>query len=316
MFGVGQPVRALWSDQLQRLLGANYCVINLAFPAGGLSGYASIIANSVGREYKDVFLISDTVTPASDADGGIWNKHFFWDAYYKGFFKDSLISFSARDIDQINQINLKYPPKDRDRIEQLKLGMWLDSLLYFNDLWSYVDYKYMQTIYNPMHGIYQWKPRFLLPDYDYEVDIQRYKLLKDYPALDSEKFKGDFLVVRGFRDAYFYEENQKFELKKSYLYGVDEQIKSYPLTKISNKIILVFIPESPYYTSRMSKDEQKDYIKWHKKRIELWGSYGYQTLDLGGMLAEDYGDRVHLNPLGGEKLAKSSARLIEEITHK
>ncbi len=147
MFGAGQPVRYLWTKRLNQELGPGYCVVNLAVPAGGFAGYASVALEIVGNEYKRKLLLTDTDFPLDPADGMLWYKHMFWDAYYKDMLNHSIVTRTRERLAHVLKGYNGRKDKERNQIEQTRLGMLLDGYLYFNDLWTYVHYNYMQTRY-------------------------------------------------------------------------------------------------------------------------------------------------------------------------
>jgi hypothetical protein len=165
-FGSGQPIRYLWTKGLQNHLGSKFCVINLAAPAGPLVGYGSIaLEMSVGK-FKDVLLITDaSALPYHPADGFLWYKHIFWDAYYKKLISKSYSgNYTSKQIDQIEKENFQGDFSAREKFEQIRLGMWLDSLLFFNELWNYVHLNKIMTVYDPLLGQYNWGPLKRIPD--------------------------------------------------------------------------------------------------------------------------------------------------------
>lgn len=316
IMGSGQPIRYLWTKKLQEKLGPEYCVFNLATPAGGLAGYASVSMEMVGKEFKNAFLVSDSNIPPFDPDGMIWYKHFFWDAYYKGLLKNSPVNYSDERISRINETHFRADSKTKARIEQLKIGMWLDSLLYFNDLWSFVHYTIGQTIYDPLAGPYNWKPRRNGADYDYEVNEEQVRTLQHYPAPDSPQFAGEFNVVRSFRGPYFETMSGKQLISEKVMMDTDRFIHNYPLTDVAGQIVIAIIPESSYYRMRLPENDQRDYVELRKRFAKTWEHNGYNTVVMDELGPEDYGDRVHIDTFGGWKLAEKVSETIRALAEK
>jgi len=313
IMGAGQPIRYLWTKKLQEKLGSEYCVFNLATPAGSLAGYASVSLEMVGKEFKNAFLVSDSSVPPLDPDGMIWYKHFFWDAYYKGLLKNSRVNYSDERIRRIKETNSRADLKTSGRIEQLEIGMWLDSFLYFNDLWSFVHYTIGQTIYDPLAGSANWKARRKSADYDYEVNEGQVRTLQHYPAPDSPQFAGEFNVVRGFRGGYFGKTSGRRLISEQVMTAVDDFIHNYPLTDVAGQVVIVIIPESSYYRMRLPEDDRRDYVELRKRFAKIWEHNGYNTVVMDALGPEDYGDRVHVNTFGGWKLAEKVAETIRAI---
>jgi hypothetical protein len=315
-FGSGQPIRYIWTKKLQEKLGVEYCVMNFATPAGGLVGYGSVSLEMVGKRFKNAFLVTDaSAVPSSQADGMLWYKHYFWDAYYKGLLTTSTVSYNAERINKINENNMASDAKTSERAEQIRIGMWLDSFLYFNDLWSYVHYTKKLTIYDPLLGPWNWGPLYPITDYDYEIDEVKIRSLQHYPKTDSPQFKSEFEIVRSYSKQYIDIKSGSHMFNERNLISANEAIKKQPLTDIAGHILVVSIPESPYYTQKMTKDEQVDYIAVRKEIVELWRQNGYPAFFMEGFGPEDYGDRPHINTFGGWKLAEKVAEKVKEISH-
>lgn len=316
-FGSGQPTRYLWTKRLQERLGAGYCVFNLAAPAGRLVGYGSVALEMAGKEFKDAFLVTDaSAIPSDPADGMVWYKHFFWDAYYKGLLENGPVNYSSERVRRLNITNMGADVKTRERFEQIKIGMWLDSFLYFNDLWSFVHYTIRQTIYDPLLGPWNWGPLRPITDYDYEVNEEKIRTLQHYPNPGSPQFASEFNIVRSYSSSYYEGTKDGRLFKEEMISSGNDIIKNYPITDMAGKIIIVSIPESPYYTGRMQEDEQRDYVEVRQRLIDTWKRNGYNAFHMTGYGPEDYGDRPHINTLGGWKLAEKVSEKIFEITHK
>lgn len=315
-FGSGQPTRYLWTKKLQERLGQEYCVMNLASPAGGLVGYASVSLEMVGKEFKNAFLVTDaSAVPSNQADGMLWYKHYFWDAYYKGLLNTSPVSYNTERINKINEANLTTDAKSKERAEQIRIGMWLDSFLYFNDLWSFVHYTKKLTIYDPLLGPWNWGPLYPITDYDYEIDEEKIRSLQHYPKPDTPQYKSEFGIARSYSELYFDKKSGQHIFDEDKLISANEAIKNQPLTDMAGHILIVSIPESPYYTQKMNKEEQADYIEVRKKLIGVWQQNGYPAFFMDGYGPEDYGDRSHINTFGGWKLAEKVAEKIQAISH-
>lgn len=314
MMGTGQPISRLWTRDLQDSLGGRYCVFNLATPGGWLGGYAAVTVNMIGNNFKDFVLVSNSLNPPMDSDGQLFYKHFFWDAYYKGLLKNAPVDYSEERVDKISAVNLAADYKTKTRFEQVKIGMFLDSLFYFNDLWTFVHYAYGQTIYAPNSGSYNWKPQGSIPDYDWEVDEQVIRKLEHYPGLSTSQFDFVLGMVKDFTSRYFVSSPKGNILKENLIQENKLAIKNYPLTDIASKVIIVQDAHSPYYISRMTLEEQKNYLELLRQFDGSWRANGYRTVTMDGMEAADYADMMHPNTLGGSKYSKKVTKVIKAMT--
>lgn len=313
LWGAGQPIRALWTKKLQENLGVQYCVFNLAAPAGSLAGYASVTLEAVANDYKGAILVADSAFPPSEPDGMIWYKHYFWDAYYKNMLDDSIVKRPDLRMAQIRENTSKQDDKKQTRIEQVRLGMWLDSFLYFNDLWTWVHYNYAMTIYNPSYGALNWKPRKLGGDYDYEVNMDEARKLRNFPPVDSPSFKGEFEIVRAFNQNNFKTSPSGPVVNEEIMTQAEAAIKDFALTDFSQRVIITQIHEAPYYFDRMSPEEKADFWILRQRQTEIWKKYGYEVVPLDDVTVYDYGDRPHINAFGGYKLAEKVAAKIKRM---
>jgi hypothetical protein len=74
---------------------------------------------------------------------------------------------------------------------------------------------------------------------------------------------------------------------------------------------------SPYYTSRLSVGEQRGVEIVQNKTIGIIEEAGFPTVNVTGVFgAEDFMDRTHLAPLGGEKFATLLSVRIRELAKK
>lgn len=313
-YGSSQPVRHLWTKKLQEDLGGQYCVFNLAAPAGPLVGFASVAFQMVGREYKDSYLVVDSSSmPSLEADGLVWYKPFFWDAYFKNINNFETKNYSEEQFKQLALANRSSKGQAAlDRFDQILLGMYLDSLFYFTDLWSYIHYQWGLTIYDPLLKEWFLKPLKNVPDYDYPIDIPKVKTLEHYPKTDSDEFSQAVKVVRD-NSYQYYSRDEGNRFNKELLDRGTTAIQTHPLTAIASKILIVSVPESPYFTKRLTQREQDNYADTRIRLLDVWEKEGYQTLNITDVGPEDYGDRSHLNTLGGWKLSKEVATKIARI---
>jgi hypothetical protein len=211
---------------------------------------------------------------------------------------------------------LKDSRTNKERSDQIKTGMWLDSVFYFNDLWGFLHYAIKQTVYDPALGPWNWGPLRPITDYDYEIDEDKIRSLKHYPSSDTAHFASEFNIARSYTSAYFKTVSEGKVLDEEAFDNASDIIIKHPLIDMAEHIIVMSIPESPYYTDQMSEQEQADYMLVRLRKVKTWKDNGFHSFFLHGLEAEDYGDRSHLNTLGGWKLAKAVSENIRRLTHK
>ncbi len=305
MMGAGQPVRRLWSKRLQELLGDGYCVVNLAGPSGALNGFAGTTLGILGHEYKRAWLIADMHdgVVGYSPDGVMTQKHYFWSAYFSGMLEPG---FLAHGQDENGKLRVTpattMSDKDRARLEQLRLGSWLDSWLHFDELWSYLHYRYFTTYYFHNAGRWQWTPRAAWPDYDFEFDEAQARAHRQYAdAVGSAAFNGKLERLRDLK-TYFAATPSGLKLRENALGMLDTQLKDNIIDASKQNVVIAYITVAPYYTSHLSLDEQSAYETLYEHKAAMFRRYGYHVVR-PTLTADDFTDLMHTNPLGGDKVA-------------
>lgn len=315
VFGSGMPIRYLWTKSLQNHLGSKFCVVNMASPAGPFVGYGSVAFEMSLGKFKDVLFISEaSALPYFPADGFLWYKYFFWDAYYKNKLSNNYsTNYTSSQINDVVRENYETDPTNREKFEQMRLGMWLDSYLYFADLWGYIHFNKISTVYDPLIVPYNWGPLNKFADLDYEIDVEKIKSLNHYPKINSEAFNSEFDIVKSNSYKYYQKQDNEWTLNEKDLQKASKNLSKYPLTNLANKILIVSITESPYYLDHLTAEEIKRYKNIRVEELKVWRENGYHTFSETNLKAEDYGDRPHLNTLGGNKLALDIAVQVKNI---
>ena len=223
-------------------------------------------------------------------------------------------------VAEIKAYHHKHQKEEADKIEQTILGMWLDQFFYYNDLWSSVHYNIVETVYDPLARPHNWRPRktYAFRDYDYEIDSVEIKTLQHYPEIGSEVFQRELQIVNAFRNRGYQQQGDKYIPNEKAYATIHQKLAAFPLTAIADKIIFLNIPESPFYVNRLPDGEigKSDYYEFLKRYEAIWEQNGYHSVAVFDLKAEDFGDRPHLNTLGGRKLARKVATKILSLTNR
>lgn len=308
MMGTGQPERYLWSRKLQGLLGGGYCVFNLAGPAGALNGFASTTLGILEKEYKRAYLLADMTDPVLvySPDGVLSQQHYFWMAYYRGMLDPSFVADGEDEAGHLRVQSREATAADQSRAEQLRLGAWLDRFLHFNDLWGGFHFNHFTTYYFHNAGAWQWTPRGSWPDYDYEPNLEDLRNLKQYSEpVGSPAFRYNVDRLRNL-SRYFRSTPEGFKLDETVLGVLDKQIRENIVNPKKHNVILAYIGPTPYYTDHMTAAEQAAYETLYERKSAIFRSHGYHVVR-PRLEAQDYSDLVHLDVLGGNKLAAAVA---------
>jgi hypothetical protein len=137
--GAGHPTRELWSRGLQAELGPRYRVINLAQLAGNANDFGNIAAELLLLQNRPVIYL---------ADG--WAEHFTI-PIPSSRYRDTLVDAWHRGL------LLPWTPRDEvlqsallsRALRPAALASMLDRYLHFKDLWNFVAYDHVNTILNP-----------------------------------------------------------------------------------------------------------------------------------------------------------------------
>ena len=315
LMGTGQPARHLWSRKLGERLGAGFCVFNLAGPAGALNGFASTTLAMIEDEYPRAYLVSDMTETAvrHSPDGVVSQKYYFWDAYYKGLMPPHALAKMPLSRGDVPAGGQPVPAKDAERAEQLRLGARLDSILRFNDLWSYVAYSHFTTYYFHNAGAFQWTARRTWPDRDYEVDFAALRALRQYTEpVGSPAFSSNVERLRRYVDFYFTGLPGPASPIEARMAEYESLIRDNVVDATRQRVIMVYVGVSPYYMDHVGPTVLEAYEALYRRRAQDFARHGFHVLR-PGLRPEDFGDLVHLNALGAEKLAGAVAAKIRDL---
>jgi hypothetical protein len=311
--GVGQSVDHLWTAKLQKLLGTEYVVVNLAFRGGHPEESGNIAAQALIKQgYKKLIYLTDYMSGLSDEpDGTGVQKYLFPDAFYKGM----LLHDSLRD--QHIQNYSSADPKALMEKRELHLRMWLDSLFYSNDLWGAIAYRWVFTTWNwlaarqPPAKPFQWlQPRILFSDaHNFEGELttleQRYP-----PATETAEMK---IVRRTCRDG-FKRSGDTWEPNAKFWKIFNHSAKRLYPDQLKKKVLNIVVYESPHYVQQLLEAEQKCYVMGIETTVHRLRNLGLKAIEAGSNFTiYDFNDRVHLAPSGGEKLAEVVAPQLKAL---
>src|SRR5262249_13151011 len=138
--GYGQPPGGIWTAHLGGELGPGYCVVNLATALSLIGDFGAVTTDMLRRDYPRGVLVGNTL-PGScgPPDGASAYRYLFWDAYWKGLL--TAPEERRRAIEAVSAV------RTRDSERELRLRMWLDARLRFNDLWTFVTYQWFSTVW-------------------------------------------------------------------------------------------------------------------------------------------------------------------------
>src|SRR5262249_24087911 len=127
MHGTGQRSGHVWTDQLQRLLGSDYQVLNLAVRSGQPVEFGAIAAEMLAGDHPRLIYVTDYRNPV-EVDGNMY-RYLFWDAYCRGLLQVN----AARDAWVREAIRLR---RNDEGFKELQREMKIDAQLRVRDFWT------------------------------------------------------------------------------------------------------------------------------------------------------------------------------------
>jgi len=287
MRGNGQSKDRLWSRYLQKELGDQYQVINLALNGGGPAGMASYVAEKLLREGGRVILVADLsiVGGGISPDNGIQYKSLYFDELARGYIK----AYPLRDAKMIEISSLN----GADAYEELELKASANTWLNFDELWNFIGYRWLFTIWTPLTSERPWAPRMLYEDN--EVNCDESKVYKNF-------LKEELEIMRGYSRA----KPMGAEIKSLIEYSVPKNIHS--------NLIFAFNIYSPWYLNKLDAADNDRYFHNFHEAQSVTERLGFHSITLEKDLNEsDFCDRAHFSFTGGQKIAKNLAPKIAEV---
>lgn len=303
--GVSQTVDRLWTRRLQALLGDRYVVRNFAFRGALPTEGGAIAAETLYKSGRKVIYVADFSPGLAPSPDGQVYRYLFWDAYYKGL----LLS------DPIREMGLRESIAGRSKEAtsvDFRLGERLDSLLYFNDLWTTIAYRWIFTVWTPGASDWFLRARQYYPDPEKEgagtaVDLR-------YASHDNQQ---EMRIVRA-RISVLFDRDDKGREHEDFENGTwkafQTAIRQVMPPPMRGRSLMVVLPESPFYLKQLTAEEQNAYEQTARQTVAELNAAGYgATTPIGIFNAGDYNDRTHMVASGGDKLADFIAPMIREI---
>jgi hypothetical protein len=300
--GVGQRPEHLWSRKLQEELGEGFSVVNLAMRGGRPYEFAGLIAERLAADGVPVLFVTVALPGAGwgDWDGQTY-RWLFWDAWGKGLLPDD----PRRNAWLNQEFDTKYG-QDEAMLEQRRRGR-VDGWLFAADLWQYVAYRYVGTLWTPFKEGPLWLPHRRLKDRDVGDKVPFEK------RLNPARVQQDLHVVRG-----------------SITSGVGPLLLAgrgcAPLLaeyearlpdRLRERTLFVLRLEATYYRNLLTEQERAQYEQVYRGIVAELDRAGLNAQLVGlDWAVEDYVDRSHIGERGGAKLARELAPTIRALAER
>lgn len=301
--GSGQKHDQLWSRVLQEELGDRYCVVNFSAPGAGIVDNGGVVFECLAREYPRALFVTNCEPGYYPPANRSAYSYLFWDAYYKG-----LLTNDARRAARLGSEKSTF--NDRE----FKLGRRLNSALYFNDLWTFVSYRYASTVWTSWLKERSFRPRGRLPDwYDKRPPVlaEESEFQKMLPGhLDALRHRKALLT-----DRFTSNESGATVQTQESLQQDEAQIADLLPTPLQQRALVVMTPYNPWFLSHLT-DAERTRVEISfangSRLLEKAGFHALSTYDRGFSPA-DFGDTVHLSPAGGRRLAHLVAESVRTM---
>jgi len=156
--GDGQVPDELWSVKLQQLLGEKYKVINFASDGTSFPSCGGVVFRMLRQKHPKIIFVAAAYQ--FNAEGKMDSippyNYFFWDAYYKRLFHPY-----TKEVILINDLR-KSEMSNPEGLE-LHLMSILDSYFYFRNLWNWLSYRLVFTVFSEYEFKSPYLPRVVVP---------------------------------------------------------------------------------------------------------------------------------------------------------
>lgn len=296
--GTGQNPDELWTLELQRLLGDEYAVVNFAMDQSGVTSFAGVAFQVLAREYPKIAYVTNASPVVVDPiDGGEVYRYVFWDAYYKG-----MIPLPAPWSERVREL-AKDERKDPAGLE-LHLGKWIDQFTHACDLWTYIGYKYIFTVWSDGMPDTLTSPRGEYIDGSDQNLAQKQRETRqnrDYRQRYEEMNK-DFATKGFVRD-----KSGNWELDPG-AFGVISQLSEamFP-DNLKSKCFLVLVRANPFFEQAFKADDWRRHETMFRQGQLAFERAGYRVVQLpdSEFTPDDFVDGGHYMVSGGRKVAKA-----------
>jgi hypothetical protein len=305
LYGVGQSESEVWTRELQDRLGDGFCVLNLALWGSAPHEFGAVAAEAIAPDRPRLVLVTIAAPPAWPCvPDGVNHPYFYWDAFHQGL----LLPDPGR-AEVVARL-----PAERAGCNppgEMPTKALLNSVCYFDDLWTGVNYSYAGTVWNRPLADKWYRPRSGMRDADVSAPDLAHRYRPE--LLDAE-----MNVVRarfGYGGCRKDGEGRWVEnLSAPTWTDLQESARKCFPEACRKRTLMVVQAESPYYVDRLTADERAHYAALSRLTAEKLRGVGFAAAEMGdGFTAEDFADRCHLAPSGGSKLAGKVAGAVRQL---
>jgi hypothetical protein len=305
LYGVGQTPDELWTRKLQARLGDEYRVLNLGLWGAYPAEFGGTAADMLRADHPRLIFVTDVRPGCYPAEiDGVLHRFLFWDAYYKGLLQHD----AERETVLARQVAARH---DQPAFSELRDGARLNSLLWFNDLWTDVAYNHCGTVWNS--GMIE----------NWYVRRRKLRDTERTAPPPGQRYPPEFLdkgmeIARG---CLFYNGCRKDE-KGHWVDDADSPVWTRLLDNARpafaeadrRATLIVVHAESPHYVNRLSADDRELYYALSRTTTRRLEEGGFAAVEMGDKFPEEeFRDHCHLAESGGARLAEMVAGRIQRM---
>jgi hypothetical protein len=279
-YGVGQPAGKSIADDVRRELGDGYRVINLAMRGGDVSGIAEQTSEMLVRAgYKTIYVSDIGVGTSPQPIGSSPYQYFYWDARVHGF----LFDWAPRDA----------ALGPRSSLSDQAIGSDLNRWLNFNELWNYIGYRYVFTVFSNLTTHF-WRRRMEAEDNEIEVPVE----------LRYSNMEANLEIVAHI--------SQPFQAQ--HWDGFRQSLKVALPPPMLRSTLLAVCENSSWLFALSPEQYLKNRVAMRSDMFKILADLGVRTVSVcDGFDKYDYVDRVHLSSDGAAKVGKMLAAEIRAM---
>ena len=303
LLGAGQGSVNLWSKHLQRLLGDDFRVLNLAQPGAGPFEFGPAAAEVLLRDHPRLIFVTDAWTvprlPEELPDGRPPWRYLYWQARARGLLADH----PERDA-ALRRLE-RWRGED---FHELRRQCELDARLSFHDLWNAVTYRCASTVWCPLLAASWTRPRRDCPDPPLDPPPATESRLEAASPEHVPAMRKSAAVAR----AFFHAPDR--ERGRAPASPLPRLTREGLCPSLRGRTLLLITRSCPYYERQLTTEEKEWYYRSFAVTADLYGRAGVRAVAVGrGLSARHYVDAEHLTAEGGRRLAAEVAPLIRDL---
>jgi len=289
----GGPRTHPWIRHLERELGDDYRILNVAAPGAAANQFGELAAEMLYRDHPRLIHVCNCwCTGFSGApDGASQYRYSFLDAQARGL----LLESAERDA---ALAALEPARRARENGLELQLQAWANRLLSFNDLWHVVGYEALFTIWTEKCALAPFRAR---KNWTVAGSIQG-KLMNDWQP------QRPMLLSHAKPWTPVDEEMLGIQVRQA----IPEPLRPNTLVAVNRSC--------PAYVRRLENEEPGFRARYDQRLHDMvtrLRNQGVAALEVGGSMdTDDFRDSVHLTASGGAKLAKELAPAIRALARR